>query len=49
MLRGGRFAVERTDFLFIFPRVLKFFRPLERRVSRLPLGAQYQVLALKPA
>ncbi len=36
-----------TDFLFIFPRMLKWFRSLEPLVSRLPLGAQYQVLARK--
>ena len=33
-----------TDFLFIFPRALRLFRPLERLVSRLPLGGQYMVL-----
>ena len=49
MLRAAGFTVTRTDFLFIFPRVLKFLRPLESWLSRLPLGAQYQVLALKPA
>jgi len=49
MLRAATFAVKSTDFLFIFPRALKFLRPLESRLSRLPLGAQYQVLAFKPA
>ena len=44
LLRRGRFEVNRVDFLFIFPRVLKLFRCLEPVVSRLPLGAQYQVL-----
>jgi SAM-dependent methyltransferase len=48
MLRAAGFTVRRTNFLFIFPRVLKFLRPLENRLSRLPLGAQYQVLAVKP-
>jgi SAM-dependent methyltransferase len=44
-LREAGFTVLRTDFLFIFPGFLKFMRPIERWVSRLPLGAQYQVLA----
>jgi trans-aconitate methyltransferase len=47
MLRASNFEVRRVDFLFIFPRILKWLRPLERRLSRLPLGAQYQVLACK--
>ncbi|HTL59593.1 MAG TPA: class I SAM-dependent methyltransferase [Candidatus Limnocylindrales bacterium] len=34
-------------FLFLFPRALRVFRPLEPRVARLPLGAQYQVLCRK--
>jgi hypothetical protein len=37
-----------ADFLFIFPRPLKWFRPLEPLVSRLPLGAQYQIICRKP-
>jgi len=40
--------VVRTDFLFIFPRVLKWLRGLEPALSRWPLGAQYQVLARRP-
>ena len=44
--RGG-LEVMRTDFLFIFPRVLKWCRAWEPALSRLPLGAQYQVLARK--
>jgi hypothetical protein len=31
--------------LFYFPRALRALRPLERPLSRLPLGAQYLVLA----
>jgi|RhiMethySRZTD1v2_1073278.scaffolds.fasta_scaffold24196_4 SAM-dependent methyltransferase len=47
LLRARGFEVVRTDFLFIFPRVLRLIRPIEHAVSRLPLGAQYQVLARK--
>ncbi len=45
LVEGNGFRVDRTDFLFIFPRALRFLRGLEPRVSRLPLGAQYQVLS----
>lgn len=48
MLSGG-FEIVRTDFLFIFPRALAWLRWLEPMVSRLPLGAQYEVLGRKPA
>jgi SAM-dependent methyltransferase len=48
LLRDGGFSVLRTDFLFIFPRLLRWMRWLEPLVSRLPFGAQYQVLARKP-
>jgi len=47
LLSAGGFEVLRTDFLFIFPRVLSWLRGLEPSVSRLPLGAQYQVLCRK--
>jgi SAM-dependent methyltransferase len=47
LLRQAGFAVARTDYLFIFPRLLRALRWLEPRLSRLPLGAQYQVLARK--
>ncbi len=49
LLRAGGFEILRSDFQFIFPRALKLLRPLERLVVRLPLGAQYQVLARRPA
>lgn len=48
LLRAAGFEILRTDFLFIFPRALRFLRPLERLAAALPLGAQYQVLARKP-
>jgi SAM-dependent methyltransferase len=41
------FTILRTDFLFIFPRFLKLARPAEKLVSKLPLGAQYQILCQK--
>jgi SAM-dependent methyltransferase len=47
MLREGGFQVLRTDFRFIFPRALKWLRPLETPLARVPLGAQYQVLGRK--
>jgi SAM-dependent methyltransferase len=49
LLRSSGFDVLRTDFLFIFPRVLRWFRPLEKLISAWPLGTQYQVLCRKPA
>ena len=48
MLAAQGFEVLQTDFLFIFPRVLAFLRRLEPPLCRLPLGGQYQVLALRP-
>jgi predicted TPR repeat methyltransferase len=44
MLADAGFEVISTDFLFIFPRWLGCFRPVERFVSGLPLGAQYLLL-----
>ncbi|HEY4741911.1 MAG TPA: class I SAM-dependent methyltransferase [Candidatus Acidoferrales bacterium] len=48
LLSDGGFQILRTDFAFIFPRALKVLRPLEKQLQKLPLGAQYQVLARKP-
>lgn len=48
LLGATGFEVLRTDFQFVFPRWLRWFRPLEPALSRLPLGGQYQVLAQKP-
>jgi SAM-dependent methyltransferase len=44
LLAGNGFDVLRTDYLFIFPRALKWLRPVERLLCRLPLGGQYQIL-----
>lgn len=48
LLRRGGFEVVATDYLFVFPGSLRFLRPLERWLSKLPLGGQYLVLARKP-
>jgi len=48
LLRAAGFEVLRTDFLFVFPRSLHSFRPLEPFLTRWPIGAQYQVLGRKP-
>ena len=48
LLKASGFAILRTDFLFIFPRVLKPLRRLEPALCRLPLGAQYGILCRKP-
>ena len=48
LLQRGGFEVLRTNFLFIFPKMLSWFRPMERWVSSWPLGTQYQVLCRKP-
>lgn len=47
LCRAG-FEILRTDFLFFFPRALAWFRCLEPSLVRVPLGAQYLVLARRP-
>lgn len=47
LLDGAGFEVEQTAYRFLFPRALSFLRPLERRLLRLPIGAQYVVVARK--
>ncbi|MGV3661594.1 MAG: class I SAM-dependent methyltransferase [Prosthecobacter sp.] len=49
LLRGAGFEIAGTDYLFVFPAMLKVLRPLERMLCKLPLGGQYLVLARKPA
>jgi SAM-dependent methyltransferase len=46
-LRNAGFQILRTDFLFYFPKSLRPLRPLEKLLTKLPLGAQYQILAQK--
>jgi len=48
LCQSGGFQIVRTDYLFIFPRLLKWFRPLEQLISSWPVGTQYQVLCRKP-
>jgi len=48
LLEREGFEVVRVDHLFVFPRLLRLLRPLETRLARLPLGAQFQVLARRP-
>ncbi|HTF38380.1 MAG TPA: class I SAM-dependent methyltransferase [Blastocatellia bacterium] len=48
LVRSG-FEIVGTRFRFYFPKILSAFRPLERFGERVPLGAQYCVLARKPA
>lgn len=45
LVRQAGFAVCACSFYFVFPGSLAGLRPLERLVRRLPLGAQYHVLA----
>ncbi len=47
LLMAGGFVVVRTDFLFYFPRALKWLRPLEVLGRKVPLGSQYLVLGRK--
>jgi len=47
LLTASGFKVLRTDYLFIFPRFLRYFRGIENKLTRLPIGAQYQVLCVK--
>jgi|JI6StandDraft_1071083.scaffolds.fasta_scaffold130249_2 SAM-dependent methyltransferase len=49
LLVHAGFEVVCTDFLFVFPAMLKALRPLEAMLCKLPLGGQYMVLARKPA
>jgi SAM-dependent methyltransferase len=47
LLRDTGFEIVRTDYLFVFPHLLRALRPLERLLAPLPLGGQYLVLARK--
>ncbi len=41
------FTWVRSDYLFVFPRFLRWLRPLEGMLCQAPFGAQYLVLARK--
>jgi SAM-dependent methyltransferase len=43
LLGGAGLEPLATRYLFVFPRFLRMLRPLERWLSRVPLGAQYVV------
>ena len=45
LLERGGLTVLHTDFLFVFPRPLRWLRRFEQRLVSLPIGAQYQVLS----
>ncbi len=47
LVTGAGLELLRVDFLFIFPRVLRFLRGFEPALARLPFGGQYEVLARK--
>lgn len=46
-MRKAGFHVVLRDYLFVFPASLKFLRPLEPALCKLPTGGQYLVLAQK--
>ncbi len=49
LLRGAGFLTPYpTRFLFYFPRILSGLRVFEPALARLPLGAQYHILAVNP-
>lgn len=48
LLSAVGFEIVRTDFLFYFPHALRHLRILERGLLKVPLGAQFQVLARHP-
>ena len=45
LLAGAGFHVRKLDFLFFFPKALGALRPLERHLTKAPMGAQYIVFA----
>ncbi len=48
LLRSTGFKIADTNYLFVFPRLLAWFRRLEPYMFRIPIGAQYLVVARKP-
>ena len=47
LVASERFSVTRTDYLFFFPGCFSWLHPMERWLIKVPLGAQYQILARK--
>ena len=48
LITSAGFQLVGIYFLFYFPKVLAFFRPIEKALKYIPLGAQYFILARKP-
>lgn len=48
LLTHGGFEVFTISYLFIFPRCMNFLRFMETAIQRVPIGAQYLVLCIKP-
>ena len=44
LMRDAGFSTSPPHYYFFFPRFLRALRPLERSLSRVPLGAQYVVV-----
>jgi len=49
LVTAAGFEVLRTDYLFIFPRFLRWLRTLEPPLSSIPIGGQYELLCRKPS
>ncbi len=47
-MQDAGFKILATRYLFIFPALLKIFRPLEQPLSPWPFGTQYVVVGKKP-
>ncbi|HMO37137.1 MAG TPA: class I SAM-dependent methyltransferase [Gemmatales bacterium] len=48
LLQSAGFEIHSTNYLFIFPRMLRWLRPMEQWMTRWPVGTQYQILSRKP-
>lgn len=48
LLASVGFHTPLTSYRFFFPNALRWFRPCEKALSRVPLGGQYLILAQKP-
>ena len=48
LLKKRGFKVKIIHYLFIFPSLLRFFRPFEKLLVNLPIGCQYLIMAQKP-
>jgi len=48
LMKASGFEILSTDFLFVFPRALRWCRRAERYLTAVPAGAQYLILGRKP-